>query len=120
MAFVPNTVLTAEDLNAAFAEKANAADVVAALATKATPEDIQTAIDALLDSPPGALDTLNKIAAAIGDDANFAETVAAAIAAKQDQLVSGMNIKTLNGEALTGSGDIKIPSTAKVYYMGNL
>ena len=31
--------------------------------------------DALLDSPPGALDTLNELAAALGDDANFSATI---------------------------------------------
>ena len=41
---------------------------------------IERAIANLLDSPPGALDTLNELAAALGDDANFATTVNNAIA----------------------------------------
>lgn len=40
----------------------------------------QAAVDArvqlIVDSAPGALDTLNEIAAALGDDANFAATIA--------------------------------------------
>ena len=45
---------------------------------------IAAAIDALLDGAPGALDTLNELAAAIADDASFAASVTAAIAAKAD------------------------------------
>lgn len=45
---------------------------------------IQAAIDALLDGAPGALNTLNELAAAIGDDANFAATITAAVADKAD------------------------------------
>ena len=44
---------------------------------------ITVAIDALLDGAPGALDTLNELAASIGDDADFAGTVTAALAGKQ-------------------------------------
>lgn len=45
---------------------------------------VQAAIDALLDGAPGALNTLNELAAAIGDDADFAATVTTALAGKQD------------------------------------
>lgn len=40
-------------------------------------------IAALVDSSPAALDTLNELAAALGDDPNFATTVTNALAAKQ-------------------------------------
>ena len=73
---------------------------------------IETTIDnkiaELVDSAPGALDTLNELAAALGDDPNFATTVTEQIATKQDQLVSGTNIKTVAGESLLGSGNIAI------------
>ena len=48
----------------------------------ATPADITTAINNLVDSAPGALNTLNELAAAIGDDANFATTITNSIATK--------------------------------------
>ncbi|EHA9223183.1 shikimate transporter [Salmonella enterica subsp. enterica serovar Abony] len=38
---------------------------------------------ALVDSSPGALDTLNELAAALGDDPNFATTMTNALAGKQ-------------------------------------
>lgn len=50
----------------------------------ATTPDIDDAIAALIDSSPGTLDTLNELAAALGDDANFASTVTTALAGKSD------------------------------------
>ena len=50
-------------------------------------------IDAVLDSAPGTLNTLNEIAAALNDDANFNTTVTNAIAAKAP----------LNGPTFTGT-----------------
>ena len=46
----------------------------------ATTAFVKTAIDATIDSAPGALDTLNELAASIGDDANFSTTVTNSIA----------------------------------------
>jgi len=43
---------------------------------------VNNAISNLVDSAPGLLDTLNEIAAAIGDDANFATTITNALATK--------------------------------------
>jgi len=45
----------------------------------ATQDYVDAAISALVDAAPGLLDTLNEIAAAIGDDANFATTINNAI-----------------------------------------
>lgn len=44
---------------------------------------VQAAVAALIDSSPGALDTLNELAAALGDDPDFATTVTTALAGKQ-------------------------------------
>ncbi|EJX0512107.1 tail fiber protein [Salmonella enterica] len=49
----------------------------------ATTAFVRAAIAALVDSSPGALDTLNELAAAIGDDPNFATTMTNALAGKQ-------------------------------------
>jgi hypothetical protein len=45
---------------------------------------VTTQINNLIDAAPGALDTLNELAAAIGDDANFSTTITNSIAAKLD------------------------------------
>src|SRR6056300_1756975 len=48
----------------------------------ATKNYVDTEISGLVDSAPAALDTLNELAAALGDDANFSTTVTNSIAAK--------------------------------------
>lgn len=54
------------------------------LSDVATPSDITAAIAGLKGDASAALDTLEELAAALGDDANFAGTVTAALAAKAD------------------------------------
>ena len=53
------------------------------LAGYATEAYVGTQVANLIDAAPGALDTLNEIAAAIGDDANYATSITTAIAAVQ-------------------------------------
>jgi hypothetical protein len=55
--------------------KANAAEAAANTYT-------DSAVAGLVDSAPGTLDTLNELAAALGDDANFSTTVTNSIATK--------------------------------------
>lgn len=57
---------------------------------------VSAAIASLVDSAPGALNTLNELAAALGDDANFASTVTTALAAKQ---TASANLTTFAGIA---------------------
>jgi hypothetical protein len=49
----------------------------------ATTAFVAAAVAALLNSAPGALDTLDELAAALGDDPNFATTITNALAGKQ-------------------------------------
>ena len=51
-------------------------------ADAATKGYVDTAISNLIDAAPGTLDTLNELAAALGDDPSFATTVTNSIAAK--------------------------------------
>lgn len=53
--------------------------LVDALAGKATPADVAAALAGLVDSSPATLDTLNELAAALGDDPAFATTVSTAL-----------------------------------------
>lgn len=48
----------------------------------ATTAFVSTAVSALVNSAPAALDTLNELSAALGNDANFASTMTTALAAK--------------------------------------
>ena len=58
---------------------ANTITVAVDTTSIATQSYVTTAISNLVDAAPGLLDTLNEIAAAIGDDANFATTINTAI-----------------------------------------
>lgn len=69
----------------------------------ATSSDISTAIAALVDSAPATLDTLNELAAALGDDANFASTVTTALAAKAP-LSNPTFTGTVTADYLVGDG----------------
>jgi hypothetical protein len=90
---------------------------------------INAAIANLISSAPTTLDTLNELAAALGDDPNFATTIATAIAAKVDK-VAGKQLTTedfttasltkLNGIATganlythpTTDGNMHVPATS--------
>jgi hypothetical protein len=69
--------------------------------TYATQTYVGTAISNLVDSSPATLDTLNELAAALGDDPNFATTVATSIGTKQPQL--------------NGTGFVKVTGTTVSY-----
>lgn len=62
----------------------------------ATTGFVAAAIAALLNSAPGALDTLDELAAALGDDPNFATTVTNALAGK---LAKASNLADLTDAA---------------------
>lgn len=74
-------------------------DVAARPTQTAVTAEITAAVNALVDAAPGALDTLNELAAALGDDAAFSTTVTQALAARL-QLAGG----TMTGP-ITLAGD---------------
>ena len=53
-------------------------------------------------------------AKADSDDVYDKDAIDAALSTKQDVLVSGENIKTINGESLLGNTDIELPTIADV------
>lgn len=80
------------------APTASTADNDTSIATTAF---VKAAIALLVDSSPATLDTLNELAAALGDDPNFATTTANALAAKAP----------LASPALTGNPTAPTPTT---------
>ena len=64
----------------------------------------QLKIDALVDSAPNTLDTLNELASALGDDANFSTTVTNSIATKLP-LSGGTMTGVISGFESTGIDD---------------
>ena len=80
----------------------------------ATQADIDSSIATLVDSAPATLNTLNELAAALGDDANFSTTVTnslslkvnsnASAVANSSQITNMVSITQANYDAL-GSTD---------------
>ena len=84
--------------------------------TDASWADVVTEVTAaIVDSAPSTLDTLNELAAALGDDADFATTVTSALGGKQDKVsgVSDTEIGYLDGvtSGIQGQLDGKANST---------
>ena len=77
----------------------NLGNITAGGAVGATTASVTTSINNLIDSSPGALNTLNELAAALGDDANFSTTVTNSIATKLN-LTGG----TLSGTLTVNEG----------------
>ena len=75
--------------------------------TAANTAFVQQELAALVDSAPGALNTLNELAAALGDDANFSTTVTNSIATKLP-LAGGTMSGSLNmgTQNITNAGTI--------------
>lgn len=91
--FVTETALTD-----GLAPKANKTYVDEQLATKQPVGDYATTSDLALKADKSTVDTLQE----------QVTNNTSAIATKQDTLVSGTNIKTINGQTLLGSGNIEV------------
>jgi hypothetical protein len=81
----------------------------------ATTEFVKTAISNVIDLAPGALDTLNELAAAINDDASYASTVTTALGLKAP-LASPTFSGTVSLPATTSIGDV---SSTEISYLNN-
>ena len=81
----------------------------------ATETYVGTQVSNLVASAPGALDTLNELAAAIGDDASFSTTITNSIATKLP-LAGGTLTGTLNGTTASFSNTV----TATNGFIGNV
>lgn len=77
--------------------------------------NITNAINNLVNAAPGALDTLDELAAALGDDANFATTVTNLIGTKQATITGAATTITSSNltanRALISNGDGKVAAS---------
>ena len=87
----------------------NTHTIPAGTGTLALTSDITTQVNSVIDSAPGAMDTLNELAAAMGDDANFSTTITNSIATKFP-LAGG----TMTGALNMGSNNIT--TTGKILF----
>jgi microcystin-dependent protein len=106
-------------LNGVTATTQSAGDASTKVATTAYTD---TAITNLVDSSPSALNTLNELAAAIGDDANFSTTITNSIAGKLATNGNGASVTNLNASALASGTipDARFPSTLPAVSGANL
>jgi hypothetical protein len=72
---------------------------------------ISTAIANLVDTAPSTLDTLNELAAALGDDANFASTVTTSLAGKASNAAFQSALANTNAYVATKTGDATVLAT---------
>lgn len=83
----------------------------------ATTSFVSTAVSNLVASSPAALDTLNELAAALGNDANFATTVSTSLGNKADLTLSNLsNITTARTNL--GLGTIATQAASNVNLTG--
>lgn len=84
----------------------------------ATTAFVKAALAALVDSSPAALDTLNELAAALGDDPNFAATMATELSIKMDKARNGADIPDVAAFlANLGLGDAAKQGVATIQQM---
>ena len=88
----------------------------------ATTAFVKTAVDNVINAAPGALDTLDELAAALGDDANFATTVTNSLATKLPLAGGTMTGAIAMGtNKITGMGDpTSNQDAATKYYVDNV
>ena len=72
-----------------------------ALSTYATQAYVGTEIGKIVDAAPTTLNTLNELAAALGDDPNFATTIADSIGRKLDASVNPITGATVSNDTIT-------------------
>lgn len=85
----------------------------------ATQNYVATAVSNLVASAPSTLDTLNELATALGNDANFATTVTNSIATKLP-LSGGTLTGALSGTTITTSGSATFGSDVFTYANGGI
>ena len=104
---VTTGTITTGTINGVLASGVTATTQTASDATTkvATTAFVGTAITNLIDSSPAALNTLNELAAALGDDANFSTTVTNSIATKLATNGDGSSVTNLNASNIA-SGTI--------------
>ena len=81
----PSNLLAADVVRIREALDAIDTDMAARPLAGVVTAEIAAAIAALIDASPSQLDTLNELAAALGDDSNFAGSVTASLATKLDK-----------------------------------
>ena len=81
---------------------------------------VDTEVAGLVDSAPATLDTLNELAAALGDDANFSTTITNSIATKQDASTALTTSTTFGGDVSGTYNNIVIADDSHNHVISNV
>jgi Major tropism determinant N-terminal domain len=81
--------------------------------------DIEDAVAAVIDGAPGALDTLNELAAALNDDASFANTIVASLASHTGATTNVHGIANTANLISVGQFDAHTFATTDVHGISN-
>lgn len=111
-----NSIGAGSETSAGILELATSAETITGTDnTRAvTPAGVKAVIDNLVAAAPGALDTLDELAQALGDDANFATTVTNALATKAPTASPTLTGTPAAPTAITGTNTTQIATTAFV------
>ena len=119
-ALITDASITADDLHTTLDLTGKTVTVATATAgdndtSVASTAFVSTAIANLADSAPSTLDTLNELAAALGDDANYATTTTNAIATKLPLAGGTMTgALAMNTNAITSTGDLTLDAAGDI------
>ena len=108
---VSNYLTTNSYATQSYADQAETDAITSAVASAQSYTD--TAISNLINAAPTALNTLDELAAALGDDANFASTVTTNLAGKTDKTTT-----LTAGTGLSGGGDLSANRTFSISNTG--
>ena len=79
--------------------------------------DLNTKITDLVGGAPGALDTLNELAAALADDANYAATITTALGTKEPAITAGTVTQYYKGDKTWATLDsAEVTENTNLYY----
>ena len=92
-------------------------EIVPNLSSYASKTYVDTKVAGLVDSAPEALDTLVELAAALGNDENFATTVANEIGTKEDKITAGTTAQYWRGNKTWATlNTTAVPEGTNKYY----
>jgi hypothetical protein len=114
---VPSPVTTVSDGSVTAAKLATGAIEAKLGYTPVSPTQLSTEVNNIIASAPGALNTLDELAAALGDDANYASTITTALSAKAstiyvDSQISAIQVTPtqVSDKVNTSTGYLALPS----------
>lgn len=113
-----NLVAAINEIEAAVSAASGINDATTTTTTTWSSSKIDTEIGArtaaIVDAAPGTLDTLNELAAALGDDPNFATAITASLAAKAPLASPALTGTPTAPTAAAGSSTTQLATTAFV------